>query len=106
MERPLLRLILAFLILGTVSTWAQSPAAQRGHRFVQENCAQCHAVELFGDSPLAVAPRFRDLHKLYPVEDLAESLAEGIATAHADMPQFVLDPDQIGDVIAYLKSLE
>jgi len=49
---------------------------------------------------------FRELHKRYPVEDLAESLAEGIVTGHPTMPEFRFDPAQIGDVIAYLKTLE
>jgi mono/diheme cytochrome c family protein len=34
------------------------------------------------------------------------SLAEGIVTGHPAMPEFRLEPDQIGDIIAYLKSLE
>jgi mono/diheme cytochrome c family protein len=42
----------------------------------------------------------------YPVEDLQESLAEGIMTGHPTMPEFRLEPDQINDVISYLKTLE
>jgi cytochrome c len=52
------------------------------------------------------APPFRELHNRYPVETLEESLAEGIVTGHADMPQFQLSPDQIDDLIAFLKTLE
>lgn len=83
-----------------------SPEVQRGLTFVRTNCAQCHSVDRISDSPLRIAPPFRDLHKRYPVEDLAESLAEGIRTGHPSMPEFKLDPGQIGDVIAYLKTLE
>ena len=54
----------------------------------------------------AMAPPFRSLHERYPVENLQESLAEGIVTGHPSMPEFRLDPDQITDVIAYLKTLE
>jgi hypothetical protein len=53
-----------------------------------------------------MAPPFRSLHERYPVENLQESLAEGIITGHPSMPEFRLDPDQITDVIAYLKTLE
>jgi uncharacterized protein (DUF433 family) len=42
----------------------------------------------------------------YPVEDLAEALAEGITTGHPTMPQFQLDPAQINDLIFYLHTLE
>ncbi|MCB1502671.1 MAG: cytochrome c [Bauldia sp.] len=85
---------------------ALSPAAQRGLVFVQTNCSMCHAVGHFGDSPLALAPPFRTLHERYPVEDLAEALAEGITVGHPTMPQFKLDPAQIDDVISYLQTLE
>jgi uncharacterized protein (DUF433 family) len=54
---------------------------------------------------LAKAPPFRTLHRRYPVETLAEGLAEGIRVAHP-MPEFRLEPKQIDDLIAYLKSLE
>ena len=58
------------------------------------------------ESPLKVAPPFRELHLRYPVDSLAEAFAEGIVTGHPSMPEFRLDPGQIADVIAYLKSLE
>jgi mono/diheme cytochrome c family protein len=95
----------AALVAGTQGM-AQETPEQRGHAFVAANCAACHAVERFGESPLTEAPRFRDLHEAYPVEYLEEALAEGILTGHPEMPQFELPPDLIDDVIAYLKSLE
>jgi cytochrome c len=84
----------------------QSPAAQRGLTFVRANCSQCHSVDRVSASPLKVAPPFRTLHERYPVESLARSLAEGIRTGHPTMPEFQLDPGQVADVIAYLKTLE
>jgi mono/diheme cytochrome c family protein len=103
-----MRLALSMLLLtlmGTVAT-ATDGQVQRGQTFVGANCATCHAVGRIGASPLAVAPAFRDLHTKYPVEDLGEALAEGITTGHPTMPEFQLEPDQITDVLAYLKSLE
>jgi len=85
---------------------AQNPAAQRGLTFVRVHCAQCHAIDRVSDSPLTIAPAFRRLHLRYPVENLAEAFAEGISTGHPTMPQFRLDPGQIGDLLAYLKTLE
>jgi cytochrome c len=70
------------------------------------NCAQCHAIDKVSLSPLKIAPPFRTLHLRYPVESLQEAFAEGIQTGHQNMPEFRLDPDQIGDVIAYFKTLE
>jgi len=85
---------------------ALSPAAQRGLIIVRTDCSRCHAIGKVGDSPLPLAPAFRTLHARYPVEDLQEPLAEGIVTGHPTMPEFRFDPGQVGDIIAYLKSLE
>jgi mono/diheme cytochrome c family protein len=81
----------------------------RGRVMVEENCSGCHAVGLTGASPYAPAPPFRTLHEKYDVEGLAEAFAEGILVGHkgqTQMPEFVMTPDQIDDLLAYLKSLE
>jgi cytochrome c len=83
-----------------------SPDAQKGLAILRADCARCHAIGKAGRSPLRKAPPFRTLHKRYPVESLEESLAEGIVTGHPAMPEFSFDPEQVGDIIAYLKSLE
>ena len=81
-------------------------AVQHGETIVQMYCSQCHAVGKTGSSPLSAAPPLRDLHRRYPVENLEEALAEGITTGHPEMPRFEFEPDQINDLIAFLKSLE
>jgi len=88
------------------SAEALSPAAQRGSVLLRTNCARCHAIDKISPSPLAIAPPFRALHLRYPIEQLEEPLAEGILTGHPTMPEFQFDPGQVGDIIAYLKTLE
>ena len=83
-----------------------SPDAQAGLAIVRESCSRCHAIGTSGESPLKEAPPFRTLHTRYPVESLEESLAEGIITGHPAMPEFQFSPEQVADIIAYLKSLE
>lgn len=77
-----------------------------GLALAKEYCARCHAIMKDDESPLKIAPPFRDLHLRYPVEDLTEALSEGIRTGHPTMPEFRFDPDQIENFIAYLKTLE
>lgn len=96
----------AALVMMSGTVEAQSPSTQRGLNFVRANCSRCHAIDKVSESPLRIAPPFRTLHLKYPVEFLQESFAEGIRTGHDNMPEFRLDTDQIGDVIAYLKTLE
>ena len=105
MLRLSLRHALITLML-TAPALAASPAEQRGKTFALTNCARCHSIDKFTPSSLAIAPPFRTLHERYPVESLEEALGEGITTGHPSMPEFKLDPGQVGDFIAFLKSLE
>jgi cytochrome c len=97
---------LAFALTAATPGVAASPQQQRGKTFALNNCARCHSIDRVSPSPLKIAPPFRILHKRYPIETIAEALAEGMYTGHPTMPAFQLEPDQIGDLLAYLKTLE
>ena len=96
----------ALALLLITQAFAASPAERRGKAFALAHCARCHSVDRITPSRLRDAPPFRTLHLRYPVETLAESLAEGIYAGHPSMPESELDPDQIHDLLAYLKTLE
>lgn len=85
---------------------AAPTAEQRGKAFARASCAHCHAIDRVSKSPLRIAPPLRTLHNRYPIEALEEALAEGISTGHTNMPAFELNPDQIHDLLSYLKTLE
>jgi cytochrome c len=105
MLRIVLCQVLVALILAGPAL-AASSAGQRGRAYARAHCAQCHAIGSSSESPFKPAPPFRTLHLRYPIETLGEAFAEGIVTGHAAMPQFELDPDQIHDLLSYLKTLE
>ena len=99
-------LAICYLIF-IASAYAQMDARQqRGLTLARANCARCHSIDKVTASPLRLAPPFRELHNRYPVESLEEALGEGIVTGHPNMPEFRLDPGQVGDLISYLKWLE
>lgn len=102
----MLALGFVFLVSSNASANGDEQEAAKGLAILQKNCARCHALGLTDNSPHAQAPPFRDIVHRYPVEDLEESLAEGIMSGHPDMPEFSFDPDQIGWIIAYLNSLK
>ena len=77
-----------------------------GRRIAAQRCSQCHATGPDDRSLLAGAPAFRDLGDRYPVETLAESLAEGIVTGHQQMPVFAFTPIEIDQFLAYLRSVQ
>ena len=85
---------------------ADKTQVDKGEELVKKNCARCHAIGKEGDSPHPPAPPFRTLSKKYPVEDLAESLAEGIVSGHPDMPIFVFGPHDVDAIIDYLQSIQ
>jgi mono/diheme cytochrome c family protein len=60
----------------------------QGKALVEEKCARCHAIGRDDKSPHEKAPPFRDVVEIYPSENLAEALAEGIVSGHPDMPVF------------------
>ena len=97
-------LVLLALLFASEAAAQGEPA--RGEAFMRSHCSGCHAIGPTGASTNPRAPAFRDLHRRYPVEQLAEALAEGITTGHRDMPAFELTTEQIDDVIAYLRALE
>jgi len=88
------------------SACADAESVRRGEAFARAKCSYCHSIDRVSRSPRRQAPAFRTLHTKYPVETLEDALAEGMSTGHPRMPEFRLDPGQVGDFIAFLKSLE
>ena len=110
-ERQMKRIYqLAFLSFLLVSpgpaTAVEKGLVNKGEVLVRENCSRCHAIGKEGDSPHPPAPPFRTLSSKYPVENLAESLGEGIVSGHPDMPMFVFGPHDVEAIIEYLKSIQ
>jgi cytochrome c len=66
---------------------AESPAERHGLRFARLHRAPCHAIDRVGESPLPIAPPFRALRLKY------------------FMPRFHLEPEQVSNLMAYLKTL-
>jgi mono/diheme cytochrome c family protein len=94
------------LVLAAACTEQPDPQVPAGRALAEQRCATCHAVGATGASPRPNAPAMRDLRNRYPVDQLAESLAEGIVTGHPDMPAFTFDRAEIEAFLAYLRSFE
>jgi cytochrome c len=102
---PLRFLLGLCLLLGAAPVSAADPPLERGRAIAEKNCARCHATGATGESPVTPAPPFRVLHQRYPIENLAEALAEGIVTGHSAMPEFTFAPDEIDALLTYIASL-
>jgi mono/diheme cytochrome c family protein len=98
-------LVTALALLAAITPTAALDVKQ-GETLLTRDCGRCHATGRAGDSPRKDAPVFRSLGKRYPIESLEEALGEGIMSGHPDMPEFKFDADDVGAIIAYLKSIQ
>ena len=96
---------LALAAFATQAAAQGNPVA--GQALVEKSCSPCHAVGETGSSPVADASPFRTFSSKWPLQNLEEALAEGILVGHEGikMPEFVFEPEDITDIIAYLGSL-
>jgi mono/diheme cytochrome c family protein len=78
----------------------------RGRDVADRNCSLCHAIAPGAASRHPQAPPFSTLGRRYPLEALAEALAEGIVVGHQGMPQIMLEPQPIHDLISYMESIQ
>lgn len=93
-------------VIAANSALAQQKPERQGEAILTRNCSMCHSVGRAGTSPHREAPAFRTLSQLYPVDELQEALGEGLSSGHPDMPDFVFPPDQVGAILAYLRSIQ
>jgi len=76
---------------------------ERGLDYARRICASCHAVEpgttfLFSD-----IPSFEDIANSEGMSPRA--LVVWLTTSHPNMPDLIIPPDDMDDVIAYIMSL-
>lgn len=86
----------------STSVSAQDLAA--GRRIAEAECAGCHSVGKEGRSPLSAAPAFREFGRRWSIDQGA--LGERVSMAHGDMPEFIFEPAEIADLVAYLLSIQ
>ena len=98
----------AWLVMTGCLALAQDKAAveRRGENLLASNCSRCHAIGRTGASSKHRATLFRTLGQAYPIDNLAEALAEGFSTGHPDMPEFVFEIRDVAAIIAYLQSIQ
>jgi cytochrome c len=98
--------------LGLVAMFAANANAQdttrqrQGQSIVADKCSSCHAVGRFDESRNPKAPAFRTLHERYPIESLAEALAEGTISGAPEEPEFKFSAREVGAIISYISKIQ
>jgi len=95
--------LLALASLINASSAVEVGNPERGLDYARRVCADCHAVEpgttfLFSD-----IPSFQDVANSEGMSPRA--LVVWLTTSHPNMPDLIVPPDDMDDVIAYIMSL-
>ena len=98
--------VAAVMVLSVVPAVSEEEGAMRGREIAEAACAPCHAIGRSGTSPNPKATPFREIGRKYPVDNLEETLAEGVVTGHPEMPKVKMTPKDIGAFIAYLHTIQ
>jgi mono/diheme cytochrome c family protein len=78
--------------------------AKAGHAYATSVCAECHEVgagESFSPNP--DAPSFQEVADTPGMT--AQALSVWLQTSHPTMPDLIIEPDDMDNVVAYITSL-
>jgi mono/diheme cytochrome c family protein len=77
---------------------------QAGAAYANQYCASCHAIADEDASPEHTAPRFKDVANTSGMT--ATALTVWLQTSHPTMPNIILEPNDVSNVVAYILSLK
>ena len=103
----LLAAIFSFMSFAGLSLSAEvqhagDPAA--GAAYAKQYCAKCHAINRGETSPVPTAPPFIDVANTKGMT--ATALTVWLTTSHPTMPNIVIDPHDMDNVVAFILSLK
>jgi cytochrome c len=98
-------LALTLILLFAAPVAAQEAGEpQAGAAYAKQYCAKCHAIADEDASPEHTAPRFKDVANTSGMT--ATALTVWLQTSHPTMPNIILEPNDMSNVVAYILSLK
>jgi mono/diheme cytochrome c family protein len=95
----------AVLLASGYAVNAQEADVEAGAAYAERVCAPCHAVLANAKhSPLPQAPSFQSVADTPGMTELA--LTVFLQSSHPTMPNIILKPDDMRNVVAYIRSLK
>jgi cytochrome c6 len=99
------------LVLGTLAFFAlfQAPLrADSGEALYKSKCAACHGADGKGETAMGKANKLRDLGSADVQKQSDDELAAIVSNGKGKMPAYgkSLKPDQVKDLVAYLRTLK
>jgi mono/diheme cytochrome c family protein len=100
------------VVIGTAVMMIAAPvlsqelgSAKQGQTLAETVCAECHAVTRGAiRSPFDHAPPFEAIAQMPGMTPMA--IRVWLRSAHREMPNIMLQPEEIDNVIAYLQTLK
>jgi mono/diheme cytochrome c family protein len=98
-------LLSLLLLLGAAPSWAQNGAgdAAAGRQLTQRWCAGCHGGDPGVSEPMMPAPTFAEIANRRLTTPYR--LGTFLRSPHTVMPNYVLTPEEIDNISAYIISL-
>jgi mono/diheme cytochrome c family protein len=101
----LLRFLLATMLLapGVPAAAVELGNVAAGLEYAQRVCSDCHAVEKDTATLFAQVPSFQEVADTEGMTPRA--LVVWLRTSHPNMPDLIIPPDDMDNVVAYIMSL-
>jgi cytochrome c len=96
-----LTIVLAIALTGVETAKADQ---SRGRVLAEQRCSQCHGVKRGAKSPNVAAPSFTDVADEPSLTEY--TLRVFLRTPHPTMPNLIITPDEMDDIVSYIVSLK
>jgi len=104
MPRIVCVLLTATVFLLVARRGAAIADAARGQALAEQWCSQCHGVRPGQSSTNSEAPTFSAIAAERSATEFA--LRTSLRVPHPTMPNFILKPDDIDDIVGYITSMK
>jgi cytochrome c len=104
MRRAANTLLLAGFLAASAGVGNAGADAARGMALAGQWCAQCHGVRPDQASSVQAATSFSEIAAKAATTEM--SLRVFLRTSHPTMPNFILEPDDLDDLVGYILSLK
>ncbi|WP_072377379.1 cytochrome c [Hyphomicrobium sp. NDB2Meth4] len=94
---------LCFLVLVIPAGAVELGNKAEGHDYAQKFCTECHAIEKDEAMLFSEVPSFQEVANSEGMSPRA--LSVWLRTSHPNMPDFIIPPDDIDNLVAYIMSL-
>jgi mono/diheme cytochrome c family protein len=103
-RRTICSLVASVALVAFSASWPAQADARKGRALAEQWCSECHAIAPNDPTGNPAAPDFADIAK--EPSATAYALRVFLRVPHATMPNFILDPDDIDDIVEYMLRLK